>query len=67
MNGTGANSISSNLTIFIESGNTFNDRKNADIPKALNSYLSKFFFPPKSIFKEGDSSLYHYTLLSTEK
>lgn len=45
MKGTGANSIPSNLTIFIESGTTFSDRTNADILNALNLYLSNFFPP----------------------
>jgi hypothetical protein len=43
MKGTGASIIPSNLNIFIETGNTVQCRTNADISKALNLYLSKFF------------------------
>jgi hypothetical protein len=43
MKGTGASSIPSNLKFFIETGNTVHGRTNADIYKALNLYLSKFF------------------------
>jgi len=42
---TGANSIPSNLKMFIESGNTVHGRTNADTSKALNLYFSKFFSP----------------------
>ena len=45
MRGTGANSILSNLKVFIESGNIVHGRTDADTAKALNLYLSKFFSP----------------------
>jgi hypothetical protein len=51
MKGTGANSIPSNSKIFIETENTVHGRINADISKALNIYLSKFF-PPNPFSKK---------------